>query len=361
MALLERHALLVERLADLRAVAERRAAATKGRRRQLELRREELCERRRRSETCAVEWAAAGRRLEAKRCRISSDEFLRDPARHSHSLGAFHIYQELAVARSALQAERKRRCAELVGIFPLKWIVQDAVGDRTVSLAQVPSFSVLAAAGVLKDDERKDMEAALSYLLPLVAGLAEHLDVTLPFPCTGARGHEESARIADLEANRVRSQSEGAVAVAPQIAWWARPCVLHPFTGRWHNFSIYDGICTSEFLTALRLLDEDLRRICLCQGEVPPADFSTLQLLASSLSAADLGCVSPPLLALPLSASVSQAGTSSIAVSSVANGDSWRLTTSSTQCHEGGLQKGRRRPSAEEAASFEDGEWMVVE
>eukprot|EP00427_Karlodinium_veneficum_P016047 CAMPEP_0169137898 /NCGR_PEP_ID=MMETSP1015-20121227/41840_1 /TAXON_ID=342587 /ORGANISM="Karlodinium micrum, Strain CCMP2283" /LENGTH=433 /DNA_ID=CAMNT_0009202885 /DNA_START=22 /DNA_END=1320 /DNA_ORIENTATION=+ len=359
LALLERHTLLVERLADLRAVAERRAAAAKGRRRQLERRREELRERRQRNETRAVEWAAAGRRLEAKRCRISCDEFLRDTARYSQSLGAFHIYTELAVARSALQAERKRRCAELVSIFPLKWIVQDAVGDRTVSLAQVPSFSVLSAAGVLKDDDRKDMEAALSYLLPLVAGLAEYLDVMLPFPCTGAQGYEESVRIAEVEANRVRAQSEGSVALAPQTAWWVRPCVLHPFTERWHNFSIYDGICTSEFLAALRFLDEDLRRICLCQGEVPPADFSTLQLLASSLSAAELGCVSPPFLAPPsMSASVSQAGTSSIAVSSVLNGDSWRLTTSnsSTQHHDGGLQKGRRRPSAD-PASFEDGEW----
>lgn len=382
-ALRERHAVLVERLAELRAAAERRAAAVRLRRRQLEMRRDELRERRRRHETLASGWAAAWRSLEAKRCRISCDEFLRDPAKHSLTLGAFHVYQELSVVRSALQGERRRRIAELVEIVPLKWIVREDGGDRTVSLGQVQSFVV---PGVLQEDELKDLEAALSFLLPLVAMLAVYLDVALPFQCTGARGLEEACSEASCEhiEERPRAVSESSASISlprprrpskdasvarVQAAWWARPCVWHPFTSRWSNFSIYDGICTSEFSMALRLLDEDLLKLCASQGEVPSADFGTLQLLASCLSAAQLGCVSPPLaLQDGCIASVSQADTSSLA------GSSTMLNASITQVYDSILlpkspPRRSRRPelSAESAAGgalaceTQDGEWTVVE
>jgi len=368
LALREKHALLSERLAGLHSAADRRSSAVRARRRHLEARREDLRERRRRHEARASEWAAAWRRLEVKRCRISRDEFLRDPAQHSQTLGAFHIYQELSVVRSSVQAERRRRIAELVSYLPLKWIVrEDAGADRTVSLAQVQSFG---APGVLQDDELKDIEAALSFLLPLVSLLAVYLDVTLPFPCTGARGHEE----ARAERSNESCDTRASVSSVPRpphpqeggtsASKWVRPCVLHPFTGRWSSFSIYDGICTPEFTKALRLLDEDLQKLCACQGEVGPVHYGTLQLLASILSAVHLGCVSPP-LALQESclASVSLADTSSLA------GSSTLLNTSSTQIHDSLLlPKPRSRQShrpeysaGSSARDWEDDDWTVIE
>jgi len=305
-ALLERHAKLAERLRELRSAVQQRTAAAQTGRQQVEVKREELRELRRRHETRVSEWAAACRHLEAKRCRISRDEFLRDPAKHRQTLGAFHIYQELSVVRSAVQAERRSQISKLVDIFPLKWIVREDGGERTVSLAQVQSFLV---AGVLQDDALKDVEAALSFLLPLVSLLAVYLDVALPFPCAGASGRpgqvlveiqawtdnvgepcrsgfdqrprahtEPTASAPSMNRSQIQSECGGAAA---QSAWWTRPCVLHPFTGIWFNFSIYDGICTAEFMTALRLLDQNLRKLCMSQGVVPPLDSSTLQLLAS--------------------------------------------------------------------------------
>lgn len=257
------------------------------------------------------------------------------------------------MVRSSVQAERRRRIAELVSYLPLKWIVrEDAGADRTVSLAQVQSFG---APGVLQDDELKDIQAALSFLLPLVALLAVYLDVTLPFPCTGARGHEET-----LNVPHSPHPQEGGTSASK----WVRPCVLHPFTGRWSSFSIYDGICTPEFTKALRLLDEDLQKLCACQGEAAPVHFGTLQLLASILSAVHLGCVSPP-LALQESclASVSLADTSSLA------GSSTLLNTSSTQVHDSLLlPKPRSRQShrpeysaGSSARDWEDDDWTVIE
>lgn len=429
-ALRERHAALVERLADLKATTERRSAAVRTRRRQLEERRVELRERRRRHEARAAEWATAWQRLEAKRCRVSRDEFLRDPAQHSQTLGAFHVYQELSVVRLALQAERRRRCADLIAILPLKWIASGGCGaDRTVTLAQVQSF---AATGVLKDDEVKDLEAALSILVPLVSILAAYLDVTLPFPCTGARGNLQSA--SELHIDRcpaktaklvlsedaggdsgrdsigvsqdVRNQpctgvsggvpTDGSTASSPRtaahVAWWLRPSVLHPFTGRWHQFSIYDRICTSEFSIARRLIDEDLRRLCVCQGEAMPEHLGTLQLLATCLSAARLGCISPPAAAPshpPLvtttaatnSPSASQAQTSSAVASDTRSiresAESMRQTSSPKPARlrtesadsvlfpkERARYSSPRQRSGTEDYSFsvhEDGEWTVVE
>lgn len=388
-ALRERHAVLVDRLADLRATTERRTAAVRMRRRQLEERRDELRERRRRHEARAAEWATAWQRLEAKRCRISRDEFLRDPAQHSQSLGAFHVYQELSVVRLALQAERRRRCADLIAILPLKWIVSgDFGGDRTVTLAQVQSFT---ATGVLKDDELKDLEAALSMLLPLISVLAAYLDVTLPFPCTGAQGHGRDRFDPTGVSGGV--PTEGLTASSPRtaanVAWWTRPSVLHPFTGRWHQFSIYDNICTAEFSSALRLIDEDLRRLCVCQGEAAPDHPDTLQLLATCLSAARLGCVSPPTAAPnypPLataSTAVGSTSASQVETSSATASDMWIARDSAESLRQTRspipgrsrvesadsvlfpkvrYSSPRQRAGTEDYISlYEDGEWTVVE
>merc|ERR550532_661656 len=111
---------------------------------------------------------------------------MHDPAQHSATLGAFHVYHELSVVSLALQGERRHRCAELVAIYPLKWIDSDgSSADHTVTLGQVSSF---ATSGVLQVEELKGLEAALSHLLPLLAALAAYLDVTLPFPCTVGQG-----------------------------------------------------------------------------------------------------------------------------------------------------------------------------
>lgn len=317
---------------------------------------------------------------------MSRDEFLRDPAQHSQSLGAFHVYQELSVVRLALQAERRRRCADLVAILPLKWIVSgDSGGDRTVTLAQVQSFT---ATGVLKDDELKDLEAALSILVPLISVLAAYLDVTLPFPCTGVRGHGRDRF--DPTGVSAGVPTECLMASSPRgaahVAWWTRPAVLHPFTGRWHQFSIYDHICTSEFSTALRLIDEDLRRLCVCQGEATPEHLDTLQLLATCLSAARLGCVSPPTAApnhpqlMTAAAAASHASTSQVETSSAAgsareSGESSRQISSpipsrprlesadSVLLPKARYSSPRQRACSDDCsiALYEDGEWTVVE
>lgn len=202
---------------------------------------------------------------------MSRDQFLRDPARHSSTIGAFHVFQELHVVGQALRQERRRRCAEVVEIFPLKWIHSGSsggaavAGDRTVTLGQVQSFT---APGIFQDSElRASVDAALTFLLPLIAWLAAYLDVTLPFPCSGGPW-------------------EG---VQPLWPW---PSVLHAFSGRWRCFSAHDG-CTPDFAGALRLVDEDLRQLCACQGEPAPKRMGSLQLLAHLLSSANLGCLWP--------------------------------------------------------------------
>lgn len=300
---LQARALLVEetrarvaaRVADLRSQVERRAAALRTSSAQLEKRKAELVERRRQYESSTAECSAAKRRLDAKKVRLSRDQFLKDPARHSAALnlGAFHIYQELSVATLALQENRKRRCLALVDLFPWRWVLTND-GDQTMTLGQVPS---LTAPGVLQEEEFRDLSAAVSFLLPLVNGLAACLDVTLPFPCSTGHSAESDASVrnrggsvnldvTDLESKNLSAQ------------WWALPCALHPFTGRWRYFSVYDRICTSEFSLAVRLVEENIRQLCTCQGDpVPPrgvkGDLGTLQLLAHLLSSPSLGCLCP--------------------------------------------------------------------
>jgi hypothetical protein len=228
----------------------------------------------------------------------------------------------------------------------------------------------------MKENELREMQVALSFLLPLVATVGFYLDVTLPFPCCGARGFEEANVCGNhamehhlpveselSSSGTVVHRSKSKEAATPQSAWWAQPCVLHPFTRRWSNFSICDGVCTSEFMTALQLLDEDLRRLCASQGEAPPADSSTLQLLASGLSAANLGCVSPPSVVQESSAaSISLADTSSLAASSTLP------NAASAQVHDSTVppKTPRRRTdqlaesSAGAASPYEDGDWTVV-
>lgn len=425
-SLLDRRAVLLKRTAELRAVAERRAAALKVRRKQLEESTDKLLERRRRHEARAVQWASARRQLEMKRSRISREEFLQDPAQHHAVLGAFHIYQELYVVSSALQAERRRRCAEAASVFPLKRIGSgDAPSLHTLTLGQVQCFTGL---GVLRDEEVRDLRAALSFLVHLLAVVAKYLDVTLPFPCIlgqGAAASQTSESCGSVARSRACAADDGRVPEmfrvegdsnvegsasyddhglvvrgSPTVAfpretrarsrspdlnapWWIWPCVLHPFTARWLYFSVYDGICTREFETAIRLIDENLRQMCACQGEASPVHLGTLQLLAHLLSAPHLGCSSPPRPASVNSSSATETpGTSSAAsgtrdsavssatVFSPALGFSARPRTESESLvsSRGPTRHGSPRltvssapVSARDITVYEDGEWTVVE
>eukprot|EP00434_Breviolum_minutum_P028036 symbB.v1.2.024802.t1/scaffold2373.1/size80819/4 len=171
-------------------------------------------------------------------------------------------------------------------------------------MGQVQSFE---RSGVLQEDELHRLEAALMLLMRLTSALASCLDVTLPFPCSGGRGLREvssaveAATAASGMRERHRRSSTGglaylarprATAGTPQ---WVLPCVQNPFTRHWHHFSVYDNICTSEFAAVLRLVDQDLLRLCRCQGvTLHRKTTGTLQLLAALLSGEHLGCVSPP-------------------------------------------------------------------
>lgn len=178
----------------------------------------------------------------------------------------------------ALQEERRQRCSQLVSMVPLKW--HSGGATHAVTLGHVQTFSMM---GVLKDEELRDLEAALGLLVRLLTSLAACLDFTLPFPCSGGRGYAAVAATA----------SKGGQGPGPRTWQWMWPCVLNRFTKRWHYFSVYDNICTAEFAVALQLLNQDLLKLCYCQGEVPPEGSSTLQLLVQLLSAVQLGCVSP--------------------------------------------------------------------
>lgn len=315
IALQERRIALLERNTELRALAKRRAGAVNSRRRQLEERGEDLRERRRRHEIQAAEWAVAKRRFDAKSSRVFREDFFRDPGQHRESLGAFHVYQELAVVSHKLQLERRRRCAEIVGALPLKWITSTG-GDYTVTLGQVQSFT---PSGVLQNEEFTDLHAAVSHLMVLVPALAAYLDVTLPFGCSpGHRGdcappHPEGmeqaadggafAKAVSSPSARPHPYSQRSTAQAAYGPW---PCVYHPFRRRWHFFSLYDNICTSEFGTARKLVDEDLRQLCASQGEYMPEHVGTLQLLAHLITASNLGCLSPPLSSPPTPSTASR-------------------------------------------------------
>lgn len=179
------------------------------------------------------------------------EQFLLNPEKH-RTLGAFHVYQELLDVNLRLVGERRRRCAEVVGLFPYKVIVSE--GDATVTLGQVESFKVM---GMLQEEEMRDLQAATTFLTALVAMLGEIMDVTLPFPCLVGRPRR------------------------------CTPCALHPFTDHWFHFGIDRTSCFSgpDFAVALRFVNEDVRRLCACQGVVVPAHLGTLQLLAHYLSA----------------------------------------------------------------------------
>merc|ERR1712107_461473 len=56
----------------------------------------------------------------------------------------------------------------------------------------------------------------------------------------------------------------------------------------------------SDFKRALRLMDENLRRLCTCQGENPDSNLDTLQLLHLCLRATHIGCISSPVSSPPI-------------------------------------------------------------
>jgi len=263
---------------------------------------------------------------------------------------------------AALQKERRRKCAELVELFPLKWIVSDGAASMpTVTLGQVESF---VAMGVLQDEELKDLEAALVFLAPLLTALAAGLDVTLPFPCAG--GHGRAPTFAEQNAGRgypepasdplgepVRGMLGSTIAAARPSTW---PCVLHPVSGRRRYFSVYDGICTSEFAVALRLVGEDLRQLLACQGGAAPADLSALQLLAQLLVAPDLGCLLPPRAARPPPGPPGASQQASMVARVQTSGEAWSRQRSPQ------LQLARSTESAQSLCLYdEDGEWTVVD
>lgn len=296
---IQRCGQLRQRLKLLRSQLQQRSAQNSLRKGQLEEYRERLRRRRSAHEENWAAWQTGRRRLDAK-VFVSRAQFLKDPGRHQ--LGAFHVYQELSVVTAALQQERRRRCNELVEFLPVKWLHMGS-GQDVLSLGQVQTFQ---RSRVLQEDELHHLEAALMLLMRLISALASYLDVTLPFPCSGGRGLREvsSAVEAATAASGVRerhrrSSTKGlaylarprAPAGAPQ---WVLPCVQNPFTRQWHHFGVYDKICTSEFAAVLRLVDQDLLRLCSCQGVTCPENSGTLQLLAALLSAEHLGCMSPP-------------------------------------------------------------------
>lgn len=417
--LLDRRSMLLSRTAELRAMAERRAAALHAQRKRLEESSQEFRERRRHHETRAAQWVAFRRQLEMKRCRISREEFLQNPSQHSAVLGAFHVYQELYVVTNSLQKERRRRCAEAASIFPLKRIGSfDDPGFQTITLGQVQHF---IGTGVLQCEEVQDLRAALSFLTHLVALLAGYLDITLPFPCTPGQGvaavHTEDSRAMGVartsgsagsgprgrelsdgetqDAGRWTAARESPAAASPRVTrtrsrssdtqgpWWVCPCVLHPFTSRWIYFSVDDGICTCEFEQAMRLLDEDLRQMCASQGEVSPSRFTTLQLLAHLLSAPHLGCTSPPRPASGTSSRSTETPATSSAASCIRDSVVSSRTTAcspafgnpvrpraeseSLVLSRGLFRHGSPRltsssapTSAQDVTVYEDGEWTVV-
>ncbi|OLQ10051.1 hypothetical protein AK812_SmicGene6262 [Symbiodinium microadriaticum] len=171
------------RLRALRGALATAAESRAERRRALEERRASLRQRRRDHEQRASGLSTALRRLRARTW------FLEDPSRYSVELGAFHVYQELAVILDALRQERRRRCSLLVELFPVKFLsAGSAPRDVTLSLCQVQNCD---RSGVLQEEECRSLEAAISLLVRLVTAFANLLDVTLPFPCSGGRGFSE--------------------------------------------------------------------------------------------------------------------------------------------------------------------------
>lgn len=377
----------LRRVATLQAdVAERRATLER-RRRSLERQREALLVRRRRYEQRASDLAAARRKLDARRCGVSLDDFLSNPSEHVAALGALHPYQEISNLSSALQTERVRKIGEVIQLLPIKYLRKTEGGheDSTMTLSQVRDFQ---PQGPLSEEGLKDLEAALPLLMLLVHLLALYLDVTLPFPCSQGQGGSEAltGTTADAagfaEGFQRRASSPGAAIGAaidriglsrasspgpgsPRGYSRSRPCVLQPFQGRWTYFSVHDKFCTDEFQAAMGLVVEDL--LCLCALSGAPAShdvhMSTSSLLARLLDAPNLGCMWPasPLLPAP------DSGTWSFS----------RGADSTAGSISAGSDGGRRSPPVPQAASAsavpsvtvptdwppddEDDEWEVVE
>jgi len=187
------------------------------------------------------------------------------------------------------------------------------------------------------------MEAALSWLAPLLSALAVCLDVWLPFPVHRGRAALGTEAAAGAPERR-RGRTAGSAAARIGPCKWTSPCVEHPFTARWNYFSIYDGICTSEFATATRLLDEDLRHLCACQGELVSPETGTLQLLAHLLRAAHLGCLSPP---APAGLAAVHLSTSQVCASQAGSA--------------GGTAAGSPSASGTLQSGAEDNDWTVLE
>jgi len=354
--MLEKRAQLNKRVADLRRLQLERAETLRLKRQEIERQRAETQARRSLHDAAACSLADYRRVLETKRLRLTRSEYLRDPLKHKSNLGTFHIYKELSEAIERLTAERRRRCAERVSLFPFKWIEsggqEKGYQEPTVTLGQVQSFT---PAGVFGDDGRvqdrisqttshrssdaaKDLQAAVSFLVLLMQGLAGDLDMTLPFQCElrnpaspakqpfalgagarraslpGAPGYDPSSA-AVAAADHARENSPPHVGIALMQALPTHLCsprataaasessnpeescmpgIAHPFSGRWHEFRIRDHTCTSEYARALRLVNENVVLLCACQGSKAPPRFGTLELLTHCLSSANLGCLWPP-------------------------------------------------------------------
>ncbi|CEL99122.1 unnamed protein product [Vitrella brassicaformis CCMP3155] len=350
--------------------------------------------------------------LQSKLLPMTLHRFLDDPPCNVAGLGAFHIYQELKAVMEAMQTERRKKCSELICLFPLKKIVCN--GQKMLTLAEVESFQ---ASGEMPFEREMEVEAALSFIAPIVFGLAAYLDVPLPFPivyghywkCQACQrnisARDPIYRLADTPShprphpspspippppampsdlpNRMpsnisddqsthshqgdypfslslatrgqvkrspashassRSQSisssvaqtvtMGVAKVTTEVGQqlrhgrgslsgvsamlmarkgglgrgghreqrdggtkgWAVPRVIHRGTGVAHAFTIYDGVCTSDFSAALHLLNQSLLHMCERQGQHPPLrqHDDTLQLLNSIISSPHLGCLVPP-------------------------------------------------------------------
>eukprot|EP00811_Abedinium_folium_P002544 NODE_12336_length_1230_cov_10.654578.p3 GENE.NODE_12336_length_1230_cov_10.654578~~NODE_12336_length_1230_cov_10.654578.p3 ORF type:complete len:124 (+),score=33.85 NODE_12336_length_1230_cov_10.654578:507-878(+) len=108
----------------------------------------------------------------------------------------------------------------------------------------------------------------------------------------------------------------------------------------------------------MRLIDENLRRLCACQGEAPAPGLATLQILVQCLRAPHLGCILPPLLGLPQisggqpSSSAAGFGTRCSMLGS--RESARRLSASCDDC-----ASQPQRPANDEV--LEDGEWTVVD
>jgi len=173
-----------------------------------------------------------------------------------------------------LRVERKRVCSSLVSHFPLKKISRPEGVDkksRVITLGSVTTLEFTKGT-VLSAEEQHDIHAALGFLVQLLSHLASYLDITLPFPC-------------------------GVCPKAPKAF-----AVYHPMRSHWYDFSLKDGTCTKSSAKALKLMRENLRRLCETQGISVPLNSQfphnttvpILKLLDACLHARHFGSLYPP-------------------------------------------------------------------